>query len=168
MPQLPCGTRAQSTTNTYDSTTPRFSLSIRETEEMYRRSQKNVSNIVQFRFIKRYFPFGLFPVFGGFTVRFLSHVSFRSFPFRFVSFMRLHNGAEIVGRASHSASGGTPTFKKGFARLFFVAKSVKNVAGKRQVIQRGSLSSTKRAAFQLRAERYETKRNEKKRYANCL
>ena len=116
---------------------------------------KNVSNIVQFRFIKWYFPFGSFPVFGGFTIRFLSHVSYRSVLFRLCA--RLHNGAEIVGRASHSA---TLTFKKRFARLFFVSKSVKNMAGKQQVLQRGSLSSTKRAAFRLRAVlrgRYETK-----------
>ena len=44
----------------------------------YSRSQKNVSNIVQFRLIKRYFPFGSFPVFGSFRP------IYRSVPFCFV------------------------------------------------------------------------------------
>ena len=49
------------------------------------------------------FPFSAALPFG-------SCIMYRSVLFRLCA--RLHHGAEIVGRASHSASGATPTFKK--------------------------------------------------------
>ena len=71
--------------------------------------QKNCSKIVPFRSIKRYLLCRLFLVSSGNTVRFSRQylsIPFCFVSFRFISFVRLHNGA------SHLASGGYAHFRK--------------------------------------------------------
>ena len=119
---------------------------------------------MQFRFIKEGFPFGSFPIFGGFTVQFCPM-------YRFVPFCFVYACAFTIERRSSDGpaiarAGLRPLSRKasrGFLRSQEAAKSVKNVAGKQQALQRGCLSSTKKAAFRLRAVLRGTVRNETKK-----